>query len=82
MRLWAEAKIDQHILQGLAGDIVPQPGHRLNDLGLSPAGFFSDADDRFADALLDTWPAWLGVLRLGRLSNASSTLRTHLQNVE
>ena len=46
---------------------MPQPAHRLNNLGVSPAGFLSDADDRFADALLDAWPARLGVLRLGPL---------------
>lgn len=52
MRLRAEASVDQHILHGLAGDIVAQPAHRLNDLGVSPAGLLSNANDRFADALL------------------------------
>ena len=64
MRLRAEASVDQYILHGLAGDVVSQPAHRLNDLGVTPAGFLSDADDRFADTLLDAWPASLGVLRL------------------
>lgn len=67
MRLRAEASVDQHILHGLAGDIVAQPAHRLNDLGVSPAGLLSNANDRFADALLDAWPARLSVLCLGPL---------------
>ncbi len=67
MRLRAEASVDQHILHGLAGNIVPQSAHRLHDLRVAPAGLLADADDCFADALLDAWPARLGVLRLGPL---------------
>ena len=32
MRSRAEATVDQYILYGLAGDVVPQPAHGLNDL--------------------------------------------------
>jgi len=67
MRLRAEASGDQYILHGLAGNVVPQPAHRLNDLGVSPAGFLSNTNDRFTDALLDAWPARLSVLCLGPL---------------
>jgi hypothetical protein len=34
---------------------------------VSPTRLLSDADDRLADTLLDSWPARLGTLRLGAL---------------
>ena len=53
MRPRAEASGDQHILHGLAGDVVSQPAHRLNNFGVSPAGHGVSRIGRSLDVILD-----------------------------
>src|SRR5690606_5836447 len=67
VRLWTEPCLDEHVLHRLPRDLVPEPPHRLHDLGVAPAGLLPDPDDSLTDALLDARAAGFGVRRLGPL---------------
>src|SRR6056297_1521483 len=47
----AESSLDQNVFDGLTRDPMADPAHRLDDLGVAPAGLFADPDNRIGDAL-------------------------------
>ena len=63
LRFRSKACLHDHVLDRLPRYFVTEPSHGLDDLGVSPASLLTDANNRFADALLDAWPARLGILR-------------------
>src|SRR6056297_3669553 len=55
----AESSLDQNVFDGLTRDPMAEPAHRLDDLGVAPAGLFAYPDNRIGDALVGPWPARL-----------------------
>src|SRR6056297_1556651 len=56
-RIGTEPRFDQDVLHRLPRDPMAKPAHGLNDLGIAPAGLFTDSDDRIGDALVGPGPA-------------------------
>ena len=82
MWLWTKTGGNQYVPDRLPRYLVPKSSDRLDDFGVSLAGFSADSNDHITELSTIRGLPGFSVLDFGRFGVESSMLRTHLRNVE